>query len=102
MPVEIRPGGLHPDGRMQEVEVEALPLEVLASILTPERARRRSESGGASQCGLLGPHHLARQRDPCQREAWFPAPNPAGPPGVGEDGFVGPSTLSLRALHVSC
>jgi hypothetical protein len=28
---------------MQEVEVKALPLELLASILTPERAQRLAE-----------------------------------------------------------
>ena len=49
LPVAIRAGDLHPDVRMQEVEVKALPLEVLASILTPERARRLSESGARAR-----------------------------------------------------
>ncbi len=49
LPVAIRPGDLHPDVRMQEVEVKALPLEVLASILAPDRARRLSESGARAR-----------------------------------------------------
>ena len=50
-PVATLPG-LHPAVGMQEVEVEALPLEVLASILTPERARRLAESGARARAAF--------------------------------------------------
>ena len=40
------------DVRMQEVEVKALPVELLASILTPERARRLSESAARAQAAF--------------------------------------------------
>src|SRR6478672_7784809 len=34
---------------MQEVDVKALPLELLASVLTPERARRSAESAARAR-----------------------------------------------------
>ena len=37
---------------MQEVEVKALPVELLMSILTPERARRLSESAARAQAAF--------------------------------------------------
>ena len=70
---------------MEEVEVKALPPELLASILTTQRARRLAESGGAGAGGVRGPHDLACQRD----GPWWwrrgDAPDPAGVRAGGAD-----------------
>ena len=70
---------------MQEVEVKALPLELLPGILTPERAGARVRVRGAARGGLRGPHDLARQRDRPRRRRRRDAADAAGLRARGAD-----------------
>ena len=71
--------------RMEEVEVKAVPLELLASILTPDRARAPVRGRGAGAGGLRGPHDLACERDGPRWRRRRDAPDPAGVRARGGD-----------------